>query len=73
MLTKGSGRGVGRRKSPLFTLSAVFPPDMSRARHSSPVTLDRRGALAARPAGRGRAVAGSGPICSAPIRPSRSA
>ena len=28
----------------LFALSAVFPPDMTRARHSSPVTLDRRGA-----------------------------
>ncbi|MET3664401.1 penicillin-binding protein 1C [Caulobacter sp. 1776] len=28
----------------LFTLSAAFPPDMTRARHSSPVTLDRRGA-----------------------------
>lgn len=28
----------------LFTLSAVFPPDMTRAKHSSPVTLDRRGA-----------------------------
>ncbi len=28
----------------LFTLSAVFPPDMTRARHSSPVALDRRGA-----------------------------
>jgi penicillin-binding protein 1C len=27
----------------LFTLSAVFPPDMTRARHSSPVALDRRG------------------------------
>jgi len=28
----------------LFTLSAVFPPDMTRAKHASPVTLDRRGA-----------------------------
>ncbi|USQ96199.1 penicillin-binding protein 1C [Caulobacter sp. RL271] len=28
----------------LFTLSAIFPPDMTRARHSSPVVLDRRGA-----------------------------
>lgn len=28
----------------LFTLSAVFPPDMTRARHSSPVALDRGGA-----------------------------
>ena len=28
----------------LATLSAAFPPDMTRARHSSPVTLDRRGA-----------------------------
>ena len=28
----------------LFALGAVFPPDMTRARHSSPVTLDRRGA-----------------------------
>jgi penicillin-binding protein 1C len=27
----------------LFTLSAVFAPDMTRARHSSPVALDRRG------------------------------
>jgi penicillin-binding protein 1C len=27
----------------LFALSAVFPPDMTRARHASPVTLDRRG------------------------------
>jgi penicillin-binding protein 1C len=27
----------------LFTLSAVFPPDMTRARRSSPVALDRRG------------------------------
>jgi len=28
----------------LFTLSALFPPDMTRARQSSPVALDRRGA-----------------------------
>lgn len=28
----------------LFTLSAAFPPDMTRAKHASPVTLDRRGA-----------------------------
>jgi penicillin-binding protein 1C len=28
----------------LFTLSAIFPPDMTRAHHSSPVALDRRGA-----------------------------
>jgi penicillin-binding protein 1C len=28
----------------LFALSALFPPDMTRARHSSPVVLDRRGA-----------------------------
>jgi penicillin-binding protein 1C len=27
----------------LFALSALFPPDMTRARHSSPVALDRRG------------------------------
>jgi penicillin-binding protein 1C len=27
----------------LFALSAIFPPDMTRARHSSPVALDRRG------------------------------
>jgi len=28
----------------LFLLSAVFPPDMARARRSSPVVLDQRGA-----------------------------
>jgi penicillin-binding protein 1C len=28
----------------LAALNAAFPPDMTRARHSSPVTLDRRGA-----------------------------
>ena len=28
----------------VFTLDALFPPDMSRAERSSPVTLDRRGA-----------------------------
>jgi penicillin-binding protein 1C len=28
----------------LFTLSAIFPPNMTRAHHSSPVALDRRGA-----------------------------
>lgn len=28
----------------LFALGAAFPPDMTRARHSSPVVLDRRGA-----------------------------
>jgi len=28
----------------LFSLSALFPPDMTRARQSSPVALDRRGA-----------------------------
>ncbi len=28
----------------LATLSAIFPPDMTRARQSSPVALDRRGA-----------------------------
>ncbi|WP_297507281.1 penicillin-binding protein 1C [uncultured Caulobacter sp.] len=28
----------------LATLNAAFPPDMTRAKHSSPVTLDRRGA-----------------------------
>ena len=39
----------------LFALSAVFPPDMTRAKHSSPVTLDRRGAwLRAMPVDRDR-------------------
>lgn len=28
----------------LFALNAAFPPDMTRASHASPVTLDRRGA-----------------------------
>jgi penicillin-binding protein 1C len=28
----------------LFALNAAFPPDMTRAKHSSPVILDRRGA-----------------------------
>jgi len=36
--------GVMGLQVALFTLSAVFPPDMTRARHSSPVALDRRGA-----------------------------
>ncbi|OYX91383.1 MAG: hypothetical protein B7Y78_12290, partial [Caulobacter sp. 35-67-4] len=27
----------------LAALSAIFPPDMTRARQSSPVALDRRG------------------------------
>jgi penicillin-binding protein 1C len=36
--------GVLAAEVVLATLGAVFPPDMTRARHSSPVTLDRRGA-----------------------------
>jgi penicillin-binding protein 1C len=53
--SKGEGRakyGLGLTKVlvgfvglqvAVFTLSAVFPPDMTRARHSSPVALDHRG------------------------------
>jgi penicillin-binding protein 1C len=41
-LTRALAGFVGLQVA-LFTLSAVFPPDMTRARHSSPVALDRRG------------------------------
>lgn len=51
---KGEGRFIPRLTKALlavlavevavFTLSALFPPDMTRARQSSPVVLDRRGA-----------------------------
>lgn len=39
----------------VFALDAAFPPDLSRARHASPVVLDRRGAwLRALPVEQGR-------------------
>jgi penicillin-binding protein 1C len=41
-LTRALAGFVGLQVA-LFTLSAVFAPDMTRARHSSPVALDHRG------------------------------
>jgi penicillin-binding protein 1C len=42
-ITKGLVVAVGAQVV-LFTLSAALPPDMTRARHSSPVVQDHRGA-----------------------------
>ncbi|NQE62461.1 penicillin-binding protein 1C [Caulobacter sp. RHG1] len=42
-ITKGLVVAVGAQVA-LFALSAALPPDMTRAKHSSPVVLDHRGA-----------------------------